>query len=72
MALHPDLLAILACPQDKGSLHYLAAENKLYNPRLGLTYEIVDDIPLMLIEKATRLSNAEKARLDEIVRDENN
>ncbi len=70
MALHPDLLAILACPQDKGPLHYLADESKLYNPRLGLTYEVTKDIPLMLIEKATHLSDAEKARLDQRVSSE--
>ncbi len=67
MALHPDLLAILACPQDKGPLHYLADENKLYNPRLGWTYEIDADIPVLLIEQATHLSAKEKAELDQRV-----
>ena len=28
------LLAILACPQDKGPLYFIADEDALYNPRL--------------------------------------
>ena len=70
MALNPDLLAILACPQDKGPLHYLQDENKLYNPRLGWAYQIEDDIPVLLIERAEHLADAEKAHLDERVRSE--
>ena len=34
MSLSTDLLAILACPEDKGPLYYLEAEELLYNPRL--------------------------------------
>ncbi|HCB33850.1 MAG TPA: hypothetical protein DEP66_01195 [Acidimicrobiaceae bacterium] len=70
MTLHPDLLAILACPNDKGPLHYLADENKLYNPRLRLTYDVVDDIPVMLVADAAHLADDEAARLDERVRAE--
>lgn len=65
MALKPELLAILACPKDKGPLYYLTNEDKLYNPRLGWTYEVRDDIPIMLIDDATRLPTSEVARLDE-------
>ena len=32
--LDPRLLEILACPQDKGPLLFLADEDCLYNPRL--------------------------------------
>ena len=34
MALDAALLEILACPEDKGPLYYLADEDVLYNPRL--------------------------------------
>ena len=53
MALDQRLLDILACPQDKGPLYYLADEAALYNPRLHLRYEVRDDIPVMLIDEAT-------------------
>ena len=32
MALDPQLLALLACPEDKGPLFYFADEETLYNP----------------------------------------
>lgn len=63
MALAQQLLDILACPQDKGSLYYLADENSLVNPRLSLRYTITNDIPIMLIDKAEQLDEAEMARI---------
>jgi uncharacterized protein YbaR (Trm112 family) len=69
MSLDPALLAILACPEDKGALYYLEAEGVLYNPRLGRTYDVRDDIPVMLVEEATTLDAAERERLDALVRD---
>ena len=69
MSLDPALLAILACPEDKGPLYHLESEQVLYNPRLRRTYEIRDDIPVMLVEEATDLDDDEVARLDGIVAD---
>jgi len=63
MALAPQLLEILACPSDKGPLLYFEIEQSLYNPRLRLRYSIVDDIPIMLIDKAETLDEAEHGRL---------
>lgn len=63
MALDPKLLSILACPEDKGSLLYFESEHALYNPRLKRRYEIRDDIPVMLIDEATTVDDAEDARL---------
>ena len=63
MSLDPALLRILACPEDKGPLYYLPDEQVLYNPRLQRTYEIRDDIPVMLIDEATDVDNAEHERL---------
>ena len=63
MALAPQLLEILACPSDKGPLLYFETEQGLYNPRLRLRYSIVDDIPIMLIDKAETLDDTEHGRL---------
>ena len=65
--LSPDLLAILACPEDKGPLYHLPTESVLYNPRLARTYEVRDGIPVMLIDEATSLDDDEARRLDELV-----
>jgi len=67
MSLDPALLAILACPEDKGPLYYLQDEGVLFNPRLARTYEIRDDIPVMLVEESTTLAVDEAARLAAIV-----
>ena len=63
MALATQLLDILACPSDKGPLFYFEDEQSLYNPRLKLRYSIVDDIPIMLIDKAETIDDAEHDRL---------
>jgi uncharacterized protein YbaR (Trm112 family) len=63
MALAPELLAILACPEDKGPLLYFPDEDKLFNPRLQRVYDIRDDIPVMLIDEATTVDDDEAARL---------
>lgn len=63
MALATQLLNILACPSDKGPLLYFEEEQSLYNPRLKLRYSIVDDIPIMLIDKAETLDADEHDRL---------
>jgi len=67
MALDATLLSILACPEDKGPLHYIEAEQVLFNPRLARTYEVRDGIPVMLVEEATTLSDDELARLTALV-----
>jgi uncharacterized protein YbaR (Trm112 family) len=63
MALDPQLLAILACPEDHGPLYYLADEDALYNPRLHRRYDVRDDIPVMLVDEATTVDDAEHARI---------
>jgi len=63
MSLDPKLLEILACPEDKGPLYYIEDEQLLFNPRLKRTYEIRDDIPVMLIDEATTVDDAEAERL---------
>jgi uncharacterized protein len=63
MALDPKLLEILACPEDKGPLLYFEDESSLYNPRLKRRYEVRDDIPIMLVDEAQTVDDAEDARL---------
>lgn len=63
MALDPQLLEILACPEDKGPLFYFEDEAALYNPRLHRRYRIDDDIPVMLIDEAEGVDDAEHDRL---------
>jgi len=63
MALDQQLLDILACPEDKGPLLYFRDEDSLYNPRLKRRYAIRDDIPIMLIDEAETVTDAEHARL---------
>ena len=63
MALDPKLLEILACPKDKGPLLYFVDEDCLYNPRLRMKYRITDDIPVMLIDEAETVDDAEAGRL---------
>ena len=61
--LDPRLLEILACPQDKGPLYWLADEAILYNPRLQRAYEVRDGIPVMLIDEAKACDAAEHQRI---------
>lgn len=67
MSLDPSLLAILACPEDKGPLFYVESEQVLLNPRLARTYEVRDGIPVMLVEEATTVADDELARLNALV-----
>jgi uncharacterized protein YbaR (Trm112 family) len=63
MALDPQLLEILACPEDKGPLLYFADEAALYNPRLKRRYAVREDIPIMLIDEAETVDDTEHQRL---------
>ena len=63
MALDPQLLEILACPEDKGPLLYFEDEQALYNPRLQRRYAVRDGIPVMLVDEAETVSAEEHRRL---------
>jgi len=64
MALDTRLLAVLACPVDKGPLFYLGDEAGLYNPRLRRRYVVRDGIPVMLPDEAVEVPAAEADVLD--------
>ncbi len=64
MALDPRLVAVLACPVDKGPLYYLGDEGGLYNPRLHRRYVVREGIPVMLPDEAEAVAADEAAALD--------
>lgn len=54
--ISPELLNILRCPQCKSELRIDEAETRLkcQNLECSLVYPIRDEIPVMLVEEATR------------------
>ncbi|MFE9700672.1 Trm112 family protein [Streptomyces sp. NPDC006270] len=63
--MNPDdpLLALLACPLDKGPLSLLREEEALYNPRLRLSYPILDGIPQLLPSSGRKVGADDHKRL---------
>ena len=57
MSLDPELLAILACPEDKENLIYVAEDEVLYNPRLHQAYDIRNGIPVLLVSESRKVSD---------------
>jgi uncharacterized protein len=57
----PLLLEILVCPLTKGPLTYDAQRQELISRQAGLAYPIRDGIPIMLVDEARALSEAELA-----------
>jgi uncharacterized protein YbaR (Trm112 family) len=55
----PRLLEILVCPLGKGPLEYDRAARELISRQAGLAYPIRDGVPIMLIDEARRLDDAE-------------
>lgn len=55
MAISPELLEILRCPQCKSEVEIDAEQTRLkcVNPECSLVYPIRDEIPVMLVEEAT-------------------
>ncbi len=55
MALSKDLLEILACPKCKGDIRLTEKGDGLVCDRCKLLYPVKDDIPVMLIDEATKI-----------------
>jgi uncharacterized protein len=70
MPLDQKLLDILACPEDKGPLYYLADDNLLYNPRTHRSYPIRDGIPVMLADESSVAGEVEQARIAKVIADQ--
>jgi uncharacterized protein YbaR (Trm112 family) len=65
MALDPQLLEILACPDEKGPLYYFEADGFLFCPACHRRYAVRDDIPIMLLDEAEQLNDADAAAIVE-------
>jgi len=57
MAISNDLLEILACPKCKGDVYVNEAGDGLICDSCKLLYHIKEDIPIMLIDEATPLTD---------------
>ena len=55
MALSKDLLEILACPKCKGDIRLTEKGDGLVCDWCKLLYPVKDDIPVMLIDEATKI-----------------
>ena len=66
----PKLLDLLVCPLTKAPLRYDRERNELVSEQAGLAYPIRDGIPIMLVEEARPLDEAEciprEVRADDI------
>ena len=49
------ILEILVCPLSKDKLFYNKKTNSLDSKKAGLSYPIKDSIPVLIIEKATKI-----------------
>ena len=55
----PRLLDLLVCPLTKAALRYDRERNELISEQAGLAYPIRDGIPIMLVDEARTLGEAE-------------
>ncbi len=58
-AIDPKLLELLVCPLTKAPLRYDREAQELVSEKAGLAYPIRDGIPIMLIDEARKLDEAE-------------
>lgn len=63
------LTEILVCPESKQPLVYFEAEGFLFCLASGLRYRIEDDVPVLLVDEAERLSGAEAESLRELAKE---
>jgi uncharacterized protein len=56
MTLNKKLLEILICPQCRGKVRHDEKLNSIICDKCKLLYEIKDDIPVMLVEEAKKIS----------------
>lgn len=58
-AIDPKLLELLVCPLTKAPLRYDREAQELVSEKAGLAYPIRDGIPIMLIDEARKLDEAD-------------
>ncbi len=54
MPVDPELIALLVCPACRGEIEYKDRRNLIICTRCGLQYPVRENIPIMLIDEATR------------------
>ena len=57
--LDPALLEVLVCPVTHGPLEYDRTRNELVSRQLGRAFPVRAGVPVMLLEEARELSEAE-------------
>jgi len=57
------LLDILACPSCKGELKFLKEQSELVCVSCRLAYPVRDDIPVMLVDEARKITSDEADEL---------
>ena len=57
--LDPVLLEVLVCPVTHGPLEYDRARNELISRQLGRAFPVRAGVPVMLLDEARELSEAE-------------
>jgi len=60
MAVDPELLEILVCPNDRGEIDYFESEQVIVCRTCGYRYPVRDDIPVMLIDEAEKPGSAKR------------
>lgn len=50
-----EMLSILVCPLTKSKLIYDSKAQELISEKAGLAFPIIDNIPIMLLEKARKI-----------------
>lgn len=61
MAVDAKLIELLVCPACHGEIDYKARRNLIICTECGLHYPVRDDIPVMLVEEATRPPDKSRA-----------
>jgi len=59
VAVDPKLLDLLICPLTKGPLRYDRERNELVSEQAGLAYPVRDGIPIMLVDDARPIDEAD-------------
>jgi uncharacterized protein YbaR (Trm112 family) len=60
MSLSKELLDILACPKCKGAIRHETDKERLVCDACRLAYPVRKDIPIMLVDEASRLEEEGK------------
>ena len=59
LGIDPALLKVLVCPVTHGPLEYDRARNELVSRQLGRAFPVRAGVPVMLLDEARELSEAE-------------